>query len=74
MGWWRTSETAVIGDPVADYMDELEAVLGGSIPWTKPSEMPAEVMERLTALYVEGLGREPTDDDMQALLDFTRGG
>ena len=72
MGWWQETETAVIGDPVADYMEGLKTAVGGKIPWTEVSEIPAEVTERITALYVEGLGRKPTQDDLKALLDYSR--
>ena len=72
MGWWQETETAVIGDPVADYMEELKTAIGGIISWTEASEIPAEVTERITALYVEGLDRRPTEDDLKALLDYSR--
>ena len=72
MGWWHETERAVIGDPVADYMEELKTACGGNIPWTEASEIPAEVTDRITAFYVEGLGREPTRDDLSALLDYSR--
>jgi len=65
MGWWRTN-SGVIGDPPADYLDALDRT------WNSPKEIPAEVRERLTALYVEGLGRTPTEDDLQDLLDYCR--
>ncbi len=65
MGWWRAND-GVIGDPPLDYLDALGRT------WESPREIPAEVEEGLTALYVEGLGRKPTEDDLQALLDFCR--
>ena len=65
MGWWRT-DGGVIGDPPADYLDALGQT------WDSPKEIPVEVRERLTALYVEGLGRTPTEDDLQDLLDYCR--
>jgi hypothetical protein len=71
MGWWRR-DAGVIGDSVADYMDAIKEILGG-IPWRSPSEMPAEVRERLASFYCDGLGRMPTDEDLAALLDFSRG-
>ncbi len=65
MGWWRT-DSGVIGDPPLDYLETL------GLTWDSPREIPAEVRECLMALYVEGLGRTPTEDDLQALLDFCR--
>lgn len=70
MGWWQTVGGAVIGDPAADYVDNL---LEMGLVFTHPSELPGEIRERLTALYVEGLGRKPTDADLEALLGFCGG-
>lgn len=65
MGWWKT-DGGVIGDPPADYLDALDRT------WDSPSEIPGEVRERLVALYIEGLGREPTEEDLAALLAYCR--
>ncbi|MBI3834121.1 MAG: hypothetical protein HY287_07315 [Planctomycetes bacterium] len=67
MGWWQTVSGAVIGDPAADYVDNL--IAQGKV-YVEPAELPPEVRKRLIAIYVEGLGREPTDDDLQAVLGF----
>ena len=72
MGWWR-QDAGVVGDPVADYMDDLSTAIGG-IPWQTPADIPAGVRERITAFYVQGLGRKPADADLAALLAFTRRG
>lgn len=72
MGWWQ-QDAGVIGDPVADYMDTLNDALGG-ISWQTPSEIPAEVRERIISFYVQGLGREPAETDLTALLAFTKAG
>jgi len=70
MGWWQR-DAGVIGDPVADYMDALKDALGG-IPWQTPPEIPAEVRERITSFYLQGLGWEPTEADLAALIAFAR--
>jgi hypothetical protein len=36
------------------------------------ADIPAEVRERITAFYLQGLGREPTVGDLVALLAFAR--
>lgn len=67
MGWWQTVDGAVIGDPAADYVDDL---IAHGQAYVEPSELPPEARKRLTAIYVEGLGREPTDDELRAVLRF----
>ena len=67
MGWWQTVSGAVIGDPAADYVDDL---IAKGQAYVEPSELPAVIRERLAAIYVEGLGREPTEEDLRAVLAF----
>jgi len=67
MGWWQTVSGAVIGDPAADYVDDL---IAQGMAYVDPSELPPSVRKRLTSIYVEGLGREPTDEDLRAVLAF----
>jgi hypothetical protein len=67
MGWWQTVSGAVIGDPAADYVDDL---IAQGKAYVEPSELPRDVRKRLTEIYVEGLGCEPTDDDLRAVLAF----
>ena len=67
MGWWQTVSGAVIGDPAADYVDDL---IAKGQAYVEPSELPAEIRGQLAAIYVEGLGREPTDEDLRAVLAF----
>ena len=67
MGWWETVGGAVIGDPAANYLDEF-ASLG--LTWSEPENVPGEIRERLDALYVEGIGRAPSYEDIRALLSF----
>lgn len=72
MGWWQR-DAGVIGDSVADYIDSLQRALGG-IPWRTSAEIPAEVRERIAGFYLQSLDREPTDDDLDALLAFAKVG
>ncbi|MBU0637276.1 MAG: hypothetical protein KKB50_00275 [Planctomycetes bacterium] len=67
MGWWKTVSGGVIGDPAADYVEQLACM---EVVFAAPADIPALVRDRLVALYVEGIGRPPTDDDLQALLAF----
>jgi len=69
MGWWRTVSDAVIGDPPANYIDELNSM---GLVYTEPAELPANTRADLEALYVEGLGRAPTEEELRALLAFCR--
>lgn len=67
MGWWKTVSGGVIGDPAADYVEQLAAM---EVVFATPADVPALVRDRLDALYVEGIGRSATDDDLRALLAF----
>ena len=67
MGWWETVSGAVIGDAAANYVEELAAA--GRV-FVEPADLPKEARERLMVLYMEGIGRTPTDDDLRALLAF----
>ena len=65
MGWWETVDGHVIGDPPLDYMEQLVRL---GCRWDDPPAIPGEVLDRLRALYMEGLGREPTDHELAVLL------
>ena len=67
MGWWETVSGAVIGDPPANYLDEFVSL---GMTWADPENVPGEVRERLDALYMEGIGRASSDEDIRALLSF----
>jgi hypothetical protein len=67
MGWWQSSEGGVLGDPALDYLDELEAI---GIRFEMPSDMPDHVRTSIVDRYREGLGREPTEEDLEALIRF----
>jgi hypothetical protein len=69
VGWWQTVAGRVIGDAPADYLEELARM--GQL-FVEPSEFPRHVRERLDALYVEALGREPTEAELLELLAFCR--
>ncbi len=66
MGWWRTASGGVIGDGPADIIDEVGDV------WTGPKQIPPDVRARIAACYREDFGREPTEQELQDLLDFCR--
>jgi len=66
MGWWRTATGSVIGDGPANELDET----GES--WTSPSEIPAELRQRIVDCYRQDLGREPTEQELKELLEFCR--
>jgi hypothetical protein len=67
MGWWKTVSGDVIGDGPANYVDKL---VERGIAYTEPSELPAEVRTRIVSLYVEDLGREPSESEIRTLLAF----
>ena len=70
MGWWKTVNGDVIGDAPANYVDEL---VERGIAYTEPSELPVEVRKRIVSLYVEELGREPSESEIRTLLAFCLG-
>lgn len=69
LGWWKTVSGAVIGDPPANYVDELVSM---GLVYVEPAELPATVRADLEALYVEGIGRAPTEEELKVVLAFCR--
>lgn len=67
MGWWETVGGAVIGDPAANY---VEALMEAGVRCTELSDLPPAAREELKELYLEGIGRAPTDEEIRALLAF----
>ena len=67
MGWWKTVNGGVIGDPAADYIEQRASM---ELVFVEPADLPWKVQECLRALYLDGIGRPPTDDDLRALLSF----
>ncbi len=67
MGWWQACEGGVLWDPALDFLDELEAI---SLWFQKPSALPDRVQASIVGLYCEGLGREPTEEDVTGLRQF----
>ena len=67
MGWWQSCEGGVLGDSALDYLDELEAI---GLRFEKASDLPNHVRASIVERYREGLGREPTDKDLVAMLRF----
>jgi len=72
MGWWKRG-SGVVGDPVADYLESLRDTLG-SIPWRRTEDIPDEVRERIAGFYLQDLGRLPTEEDLEELLEFVQVG
>jgi hypothetical protein len=65
MGWWQTASGGVIGDGPANIIDEFDEAR-----WRKPAQIPAKVLARIVACYREDFDREPTEQELQDLLDF----
>ena len=66
MGWWKTVGGGVIGDVAVDYLEELEG------PWIEPEDVPVEVRAEIASLYLEGIGRTPSEEDLRDLLAYSR--
>ena len=66
MGWYESVHGGVMGDPVADMIDEL----GEASDWRTPDDIPSGVHTEIVRLYREGLGREPTADDLNAVVGY----
>ncbi len=65
MGWWKTVDGGVIGDAAVDYLEELEG------PWIEPEDVPVEVRAEIASLYLQGIGRPPSEQDLRDLLAFS---
>ena len=60
------SSGSVIGDVAADYLEELDG------QWSEPADVPAEVRAEIVSLYVLGIGRPPSEQELRDLLAFCR--
>ncbi len=67
MGWWEVGEGFVIGDAAADFVEQLSEM---GVVARDPSELSDLDRTCLEALYMDGLGRLPTDDGLRELLAF----
>lgn len=67
VGWWKTVSGAVIGDGPANVLDEYTK--RGAV-WADATVLPSDVRKQVEALYVEDLGRLPTEEELEALLSF----
>lgn len=67
MGWWQTRSGGVIGDPAADYVDQL---VRAGLRCVDASDLPDDARRRLVEIYQVGIGRAPTDDELRDLLAF----
>jgi len=66
MGWWRTTNGSVIGDPPANIIDET------GITCAEPDKIPAEVRTQIDRCYREDFDRHPTEQELRDLLAFCR--
>lgn len=66
MGWWRLQDGGVIGDGPADILDALER------PVETPSAIPPKALREIRACYLQDFGREPTESELEALVEFCR--
>ena len=66
MGWWRLGDGGVIGDGPANVLDALDRRM------ETVADIPAEALQEIRACYVEDLGREPTESEIAALVEFCR--
>ena len=66
MGWYESIYGGVMGDPVADLIDEL----GEQIKWDTPADIPSDVRSAIDELYRGGIGRGPTADDLKAVVGY----
>ncbi len=69
MGWWETENGEVLGDPP---LDELEKH-ANSGRWKTPDDIPSDVMTAIVNSYRDGLGRDPNQAELAALLALHRG-
>ena len=67
MGWWKTVSGAVIGDGPANVLEDYAT--RGAV-WLDAAAIPVNVRLEIEAMYVEGLGRSPTNEELEALLCF----
>ena len=67
MGWWQLRNGGVIGDPAADYVEQL---VREGLRCVDPIDLPCEARKRLDAIYEAGIGRAPTEAELRDLLAF----
>jgi hypothetical protein len=68
MGWWKADKGTIVGDAPLDILDRSD-----SKSWTSRSDVSASVFNEIATAYQEGLGRAPTDLEIQQLLSFNNG-
>lgn len=64
MGWWQTASGGVIGDGPANIIEQFDE------GWVEPCQIPAAVRAEIAACYRDGLGRGPTEQELEELLIF----
>lgn len=68
MGWWKTDEGDVIGDPPLNILDDFKDARS----WQSSADLPSDVLDAITTEYRDGLGRPPADSEIRACLAFNR--
>ena len=69
MGWWKTGQgDDAIGDPPLDILARFDEARG----WKTRSDIPPKTSRAIAKAYRDGLGRDPTDSEIVALLDYNR--
>lgn len=69
MGWWKTVTGRIIGDAPLDVLEEH----ADSRQWKSTDDIPPETMNAIKEAYREGVGRTPSEAELDVLLAFHRG-
>lgn len=72
-GWWSTPSGCAIGKVVEEYVDSVfqELFFQKGRVWVKRTDaIPGHILERLDELYLKGIGRKATTEELQELLTF----
>ena len=69
MGWWPRGD-AVIGDPVADFLEAIKEACGGRLPYASPADIGPLVRLCIEQHYYDELGRKPSEEDLRERLEF----
>ena len=68
MGWYESVHGGVMGDPIADLIDDT----GWDGSGKTPTDIPPELLDKIDDLYVEGMGRLARWDDLKAVVGYAR--
>ena len=68
MGWYESIHGGVMGDPVADLIDDA----GWDGSGKTPADIPPVLLGKINDLYVEWMGRLATGDDLKSVVGYAR--